>query len=68
LLSRLQRGVLFSYFFISFAARVPASAQSAPSDARVQKLSQEAKATDAEGNAQLAVAKYQEMLAIAHPP
>ena len=59
------RRSLLLFLFISFAALVPASAQSAPSDARVQKLYQEAKAAEAEGNAQIAVAKYQEMLAIA---
>lgn len=50
--------------FISFTALLSASAQSA-SSARVQKLYEEAKAAEAHGNEQIAVSKYQEMLAIA---
>ena len=59
---------LFPGFVLLFAVGatcVQAAAQSAPSDARVQKLYQEAKAAEALGDAKSAVAKYQEMLAIA---
>ena len=55
----------FLLLFILFATFAPAVAQSANSERRVQKLYQEAKAAEAQGNNQAAVAKYEEMLTIA---